>query len=606
MRSLGVGLLLALVTAGAAVGSEIELKTPADGAAVKRGEPGAEGRRELPVVLKVQDVKGSYAIPFIQASDTLAARTTFAAETVAKAQVSLLAGGSRVGEAVTTTPSGADAVFRGVAPGEYTIEVAGLDAAGKVVSRDLHGPVGVGVVIAALGDSITEGYHGQGFKRDDLDLTAAAFPAEAVSKDGRNYPHYAPTTAHHRPDINCFTSWMPRLNDLLTTKWKQPVFIANEGWGGITTGRYLAMMRSDKGWQERMRLLKPNVWLIHLGVNDERAKLPAAEVAANLSAMVDILRTEYGADPANIYLATPSYDYAPGAAEILAAYAKEIGKLVAEKGLRRGPDFFAAYEGKRAKYYGNDPVHPNAAGVELMARLWAKALAATPPRLTAAAQERPLGLNNTLLIFGDSIVAGGYGTLVVPLIQKAHPGIVFENKGIGGTALTDITYPPNTHRAENGVNRYVRDVIDRRPRIFVMEYGTNDNSFWNLHGKPEVGLREFERVYRNVIQEIRRALPDTLVVVQTISPSIYPRHDFEDWTAAANTVIQDIAIDEGLVVAPVSRRLGHDYTGFPDGIHPDEKGKKQIAEILADTILKAGPQSKSRADTSSGRRITFA
>jgi lysophospholipase L1-like esterase len=386
MRSLAAGLLFALATAGAAVGSQIELQTPADGAAVNGGKPEAEGRRELPVVLKVQDVKGSYAIPFIQASDALEVKTAFAAEQVVKAQVSLLAGGSRVGEAVTTTPSGADAVFRGVAPGEYTIEVAGLDAAGKVVSRDLHGPVGVGAVIAALGDSITEGYHSQGFKRDDLDLTAAAFPAEAVSKDGRNYPLYAPTTAHHRPDINCFTSWMPRLNDLLTTKWKRPVFIANEGWGGITTGRYLAMMRSDKGWQERMRLLKPNVWLIHLGVNDERAKLPAAEVAANLSAMVDILRTEYGADPANIYLATPSYDYAPGAAEILAAYAQEIGKLIAETGLRRGPDFFTAYEGKRAKYYGKDPVHPNAAGVELMARLWAKALAATPPRLTPAAQ----------------------------------------------------------------------------------------------------------------------------------------------------------------------------------------------------------------------------
>ncbi|NBT13616.1 MAG: hypothetical protein EBS56_08570, partial [Planctomycetia bacterium] len=75
MRSLGVGLLLALATAGAAVGSQIELQTPTDGAAVKGGEPGAAGRRELPVVVKVQDVKGSYAIPFIQASDTLAART---------------------------------------------------------------------------------------------------------------------------------------------------------------------------------------------------------------------------------------------------------------------------------------------------------------------------------------------------------------------------------------------------------------------------------------------------------------------------------------------------------------------------------------------------
>lgn len=133
--------------------------------------------------------------------------------------------------------------FTGLPPGEYSLAVTGRDAAGKVVARP------------------------------------AMFPAEAVSGDRRNYPQFAPTAAHHGPDIHCFTSWMPRLNDL---------------------------------------------------------------------------RGGNGAD---------------GAA------------------------------------------------------------------LGRSASRRAAG-------------------------------------STGETALTDITYPPATHRAENGVNRYAHDVIERRPRIFVMEYGT--------------------------------------------------------------------------------------------------------------------------------------
>lgn len=564
--------------------AQIELAVPADKEAV--GNPG-------PLWLKVEDVAGSYTIPYIQSSDRLQVTTTFASEQVVEAEVGLVGSDGARREAKTAKMSGDAVEFTALPPGEYSLDVTGRDAAENVVSRDQHGPVAIGTVIAAIGDSITEGYHSRGFRHDSLDLTPAMFPAEVVSRDRRNYPQFAPTTAHHRPDINCFTSWMPRLNDLLAEKWRQPVFIANEGWGGITTGRYLQMMKTDAGWQKRMRLLRPGVWLIHLGVNDGRANLDADEVARNLAAIVEILVKDHAATPARIFIASPSYDYAPEAADRLAEYRRAIRKLVTEKGLNSGPDFFETYAHDRPRYYGTDPVHPNAEAMELMARLWAESLPAAPPDVPAKPSgKQAAGVNNTLLIFGDSIVAGGYGASVVPLVDEACPGIVFENRGIGGTALTDITYPPATHRAENGVNRYVRDVIERRPRIFVMEYGTNDNYFWNLHHKPDEGLKAFGETYRKVIQDIKRSLPHTRVILQTITPSTYPRHDFEDWTASANTIIQDIAIDEGLVVAAMSRRIGHDYKGFPDGLHPDDEGKRRLAEVLADAILHGRPQAR--------------
>ena len=263
--------------------------------------------------------------------------------------------------------------------GSYTIPYIRSD-------RDGYRGEGAGTVIAALGDSITEGYWGERFWRDSLDLTADLFPPESVSRDGRNFPQYAPTAKVHAkkqpPDSNCFTSWMPRLNDLLSEQWRRPVFIANEGWGGITTGGYLEMMRLDAGWQERMRLLDPGIWLIHLGVNDERAKVPVDDVVSNLNAMIDILINAYKADPAHVVLAMPCYDYEQGAADILVAYRVAMEGIIADRGLRRGPDFFTAYAVEKERYYGSDPVHPNIEGMRRMADLWAAALEKPPSHLS--------------------------------------------------------------------------------------------------------------------------------------------------------------------------------------------------------------------------------
>ena len=374
-------LLTALVwQTAAAAPAAIELPLPPVGQTVAR----------VPLLLTVPDLKGSYTIPYIQSARELRVRVVLSEPgrgvaagdrdpaVPTRARVLLLRGDAPVAERQATIED-PEVAFPALAPGEYALRLGGLDAAGVVVCSASWGRVGIGTVIGALGDSITEGYQGHGFWRDDLHLTAGVFPPEAVSQDGRNFPQYSPTTAWHRPEVNCFQSWMTDLNDLLTARWRQPVFIANEGVGGITTGATLNTMRSDRGWQERMRLLHPQVWLIHLGVNDERAQLPAATVAANLDAIVSLLITDYGARPERILMARPCYDYAEGAAPILQSYSAEIDALIARRGLRPGPDFFAAYAVDKAKWYGADPVHPNTAGMEYMARLWAEAIASALP-----------------------------------------------------------------------------------------------------------------------------------------------------------------------------------------------------------------------------------
>lgn len=336
------------------------------------GTADAEWDGGEPIVpLEIVDVLGSYTIPYIQSDRTLELELADGCSHTLHLELTLVGpdGGRR---ATALHVANRRVRFTDLAPGEYSLE-ARLHGREAVAGR-----VGIGTVIAALGDSITEGYHGQAFNRKDLRLRAADFPFDSVSADGRNFPTFAPTAHRHKPAVNTMTSWMARLNDLLTDAWRQPVFIANEGWGAYTTADYLRLMREDDGWQARMRQLRPQLWLIHLGVNDERAKRPTADLLRDLDGIVDTLIADYGAASRRIVVALPCYDYHPDAPPILAGYVEALRDWIARRGLGPGPDFHTAYATDRPRWYGADPVHPNEAGMDRMAALWAEALTAHP------------------------------------------------------------------------------------------------------------------------------------------------------------------------------------------------------------------------------------
>lgn len=328
--------------------------------------------------LRVPDIEGSYRIPYIQSDRTVRGRLRFREPRIVEAELSLDGLGASQRRTSATGPA-FEFAFESVEPGEYTLHVRGTGVRNTRAAAEFR-RLGVGVVVAAIGDSVTEGYYGHSYKVDDLDLTAGAFPSESVSKDGRNFPQFAPTTHAHLPDKNCFESWMTRLNDRLTATWHRPVFVANEGWGGITSAGYLKMMREDAGWKGRMEGLKPRIWLIHLGVNDERAKRPREDFANDMSAMVDTLIGRFGAASKRIFIAKPCYDYFEGAPEILASYGAAIDELVARRSLSAGADFYAAYATEKERWYGADPVHPNLVGMARMADLWHDAVVRSLPK----------------------------------------------------------------------------------------------------------------------------------------------------------------------------------------------------------------------------------
>jgi lysophospholipase L1-like esterase len=317
--------------------------------------------------LAVPDTGGTYIIPYIQDGHSLQLSAEFHDPSITALRV-LLLGRSDTLILKRDKPA---ATLDNVPFGEHTLIAIGLGANGEEVLRATYKRIGVGTVIAALGDSITEGYWGRAVKVDDPShLTANKFERQFVSRDGRNFPQFAPTAHLYRPEANCFESWMTDLNNLLSASLRRPVFIANEGWGGYTSADYLKLMRDDRAWQDRMHLLRPSVWLLHLGVNDERHHFSADAFGANIEIIVHTLISEYHASPRRILIARPSYDYEPGAEERLSAYCRRIEEIVQRLGLSHGPDFFEAYRRDRAVWYGTDPVHPNAEGMKLMGELW--------------------------------------------------------------------------------------------------------------------------------------------------------------------------------------------------------------------------------------------
>ncbi len=278
-------------------------------------------------------------------------------------------------------------VFVGLNKDEYSLEADVVDRAGNVVANkglyDRTNRIGIGDIITAIGDSLTEGFYGVGVDASSITNWFETSPT-LVSSDQRNFPQFGP-----RGDIKNFPfhykkSWMPELNDLLSQRLGYPVFIINEGSGGITAQSYLNLMATP-AWEQRQLNLKPNRWLIHLGVNDALGKTPLETYLSNMRLLVDRLKEKYGATSERIFIAKPSYVHMPNTPEtdkLMQKYHVGLDLMTARNCLSLGPDFYKFFKKNYQAYYqqpasvfppsgGLDFVHPNVSGISKMAELWA-------------------------------------------------------------------------------------------------------------------------------------------------------------------------------------------------------------------------------------------
>jgi lysophospholipase L1-like esterase len=233
-----------------------------------------------------------------------------------------------------------------------------------------------GDVVAALGDSVTEGLQGGPYPAGEL-LQLKSFPdwtvARAalqpidptlVSADGRNFPQPG-ATLHpaSRPGFEV------ALGRMLADVRHHPVLVLNQGVGGIGADRYVGVSTGD-AFARTLASTHPNGWIVNLGANDIRYQRSAQDYGTSLRVLAENLERG-GAAVGDIHVACPSYR--DGATVSLEqTYLPVVDDVRRSMHLGPGPDFFHPYRDRPG--LRDDWVHPSAEGYAAMAQMWAEAL----------------------------------------------------------------------------------------------------------------------------------------------------------------------------------------------------------------------------------------
>ena len=119
--------------------------------------------------------EGTHTVPYIQSSSDAEFRIDFVDPELEIVELELVHNGEIAAEGDLTPDNPALAIMS-LDDADYDIIVRGFDEKEDGMFEHRIRSFGVGEVIAAIGDSLTEGYRGHAFRVQDLDITAANFP----------------------------------------------------------------------------------------------------------------------------------------------------------------------------------------------------------------------------------------------------------------------------------------------------------------------------------------------------------------------------------------------------------------------------------------------
>jgi lysophospholipase L1-like esterase len=221
------------------------------------------------------------------------------------------------------------------------------------------------------------------------------------------------------------------------------------------------------------------------------------------------------------------------------------------------------------------------------------AAAACSPRSLAHTPDWMTGRTSTTILFqGDSItdsgrnraiadansssaLGTGYPLLVAAAVLKTEAGrnLRFYNRGVGGDKVPDL------------VARWQTDTIALAPDVLSVLVGVND--YWHKRSHGYTGtVSDYERGYATLLEETRRALPNTrfvvlepfVMTVGAVDASWFP--EFDQRRAAAERVAQRV----GATFVSLQSRFNELTSVAPpqywaaDGVHPTPAGHEVIAE----------------------------
>lgn len=176
----------------------------------------------------------------------------------------------------------------------------------------------------------------------------------------------------------------------------------------------------------------------------------------------------------------------------------------------------------------------------------------------------------TILFYGDSLTAG-YGLST----EEAFPALVGKKLAEKGKPVKIVNAGLSGETSAGGLSRI--DWVLRQPiDIFVLELGPNDG----LRGLP---LAQTEKNLQAIINKVKAKYPDVKIVIagMMVPPNMGPTY-----TAEFKKIFPALARKNNATLIPFLLQdvAGDETLNLPDGIHPNIKGHKIVAENVLKII----------------------
>lgn len=183
---------------------------------------------------------------------------------------------------------------------------------------------------------------------------------------------------------------------------------------------------------------------------------------------------------------------------------------------------------------------------------------------------------------GDSIT---YGHGIKDRLHDAYPGVLssmlgdkydVRNFGVSGTTVMNGTDMPYMNE------QAYRDALEFNPKIVTIKLGTNDSKPYNWKEQDH-----FKQDLKTLIESFK-ALPSKPQIWLCLPVPAYGHAwSINDSTICNGVIpyIKEVALEENLPVIDLNTPFQGKRQYFPDTIHPNEEGEKQIAGIIFETVF---------------------
>jgi alpha-L-fucosidase 2 len=118
------------------------------------------------------------------------------------------------------------------------------------------------------------------------------------------------------------------------------------------------------------------------------------------------------------------------------------------------------------------------------------------------------------------------------------------------------------------------------PDIIVIKLGTNDTKPQNWNAE------NFEKDYQTLIDTFQTIATQPKIYLCMPVPVFETRWGINDSTVVNGVIpiIEKLAKTNKLTIIDLYHTMGNQAVNFPDGIHPNEAGVKEMANIIANAI----------------------